>query len=110
MDVYALDGSESFSTYENNRKEPMGYDATGREFKNITHSTPDHLSIKPLMSKPDKTTGEINGSWDEERGARIEGKITWVWESKDESKDTASQNKGDTDTSCHDADSKDKPQ
>ncbi|OGN56772.1 MAG: hypothetical protein A3D96_07135 [Chlamydiae bacterium RIFCSPHIGHO2_12_FULL_44_59] len=110
MDIYALDSSDSFSAYDNNGKDPIGYDPMGRELKNLTCNPYSHILLKPMMSKPDRTEGKITGSWDEERGKKIEGTITWVWESKDESKEPPSENQGDSDRSCQDADSKNKPQ
>lgn len=110
MDIYALDTLESFFSYENNRKELIGYDAIGREFKDLTCNPNPRIPFKPMMSRPDRTEGKITGSWTEEHGGKVEGTITFVWESKDEAKGSPSDNNGDPDTSCRDADSKDKPQ
>src|SRR3990167_2208683 len=67
MDIYALDSSDSFSAYDNNGKDPIGYDPMGRELKNLTCNPYSHILLKPMMSKPDRTEGKITGSWDEER-------------------------------------------
>lgn len=110
MDIYALDTLDNFSAYESNRKEPVGYDETGREFKELTNNANSHIPFKPLMGRrADEMEVEAGAYWDEQRGARVEAKVTWKWESKDDSIEPSSETKKDPDTSCRDADSKDKP-
>lgn len=57
-------------------------------------------AVRPMMSKPEHIDGTITGGYDEDRGAYVEGKITFTWDNDPDKKDTNGKN-GDRDYSKH---------
>lgn len=108
MDVGSVDSGESYKVLlDDETFEKQGKDWRGRIVADWSCDDGLKSRIKPLMSRPDRIDAKVEGSYDRDRGGRVEGSITWTWETKEE-KETTSQENGDPENSKQDVNSTDK--